>query len=438
MADAMTGQSIVFQLGAFLVFATFGGMMSGARSQNLGTRRDSVRVRDTLVETMFPIEHKPLQVGIEASYGWGWYYNANFNATPAGLAGCDFYSNGTGNLFGLKFIAEVPLWGDNSPWLFEPSLFAQFRQPDFSWTQYYSSYDPTTGMIGPFSIRHEILTTVDEVGIGSGFEYELFPNFRLRGIADFGFLFTQKYVTSLGTPTGLLFSDDTIRDTTIGSGNLSKKLAFVPSLALGMSYEAPLSDKLRARPGVEVSIPFGGNAIGSPSWLGSMSFWRAIEVNASLALLFDLTPRREMVPVFVKREISVPIPRSRPPTPAQLTASIRAVAVSSAGVQSNVVRMTVEEVRTRNADPVLNYIFFDPGSAKFPARYVTYSSPEEAHRNFQGSTDRNSIALMDLYRETLNILGDRLRKYPDARIMIIGSTDNMDDRMGGNSTGLLA
>src|SRR5665213_2055207 len=241
----MTGRSKVFPLAAFLILSPRGVNTARARCQDLGTRVYSV-MRDTLVETMFPIEHKPLQVGIEGSYGWGWYYNANFNA-PAARAGCDFYSNGTGNLFGLKFIAEVPLWGDNSPWLFEPSLFAQFRQPDFSWTQYYSSYDPTTGMIGPFSIRHEILTTVDEVGIGSGFEYELFPNFRLRGIADFGFLFTQKYVTSLGTPTGLLFSDDTIRDTTIGSGNLSKKLAFVPSLALGMSYEAPLSDKLRAR-----------------------------------------------------------------------------------------------------------------------------------------------------------------------------------------------
>jgi len=432
MAYAMTGRFKVFLIAAFLILSILGGMTPGARCQNLGMRVDSV-MRDTLEETMFPIEHKPLQAGIEASYGWGWYYNANFPA-PAALEGCDHYSSGTGNLFGLKFLAEVPLWGDASPWTFEPSLFAQFRQPDFSWTQHYSSYDPTTSMIVPFSIRHEILTTVDELGIGSGFEYELFPNFRLRGAANFGLLFARKYVTSEHhVEAGPLFSDDTIRDTTIGSGNLSKRLAFVPSLELGASYEAPLSDKLRARPGVEVSIPFGGYASGSPSWLGSMSFWRAIEVNASLALLFDLTPRREMVPVFVKREILVPIPKLRPPTPAKLTASIRAVAISSTGVQSNVVRMTVEEVRTRNADPVLNYIFFDAGSAKFPERYVTYTSPEEAQRKFQGSTDRNDISLMKLYRETLNIVGDRLRKYPSVTITLIGSTDNTDDRVSGTA-----
>ncbi|HEX5316507.1 MAG TPA: OmpA family protein, partial [Candidatus Kapabacteria bacterium] len=235
---------------------------------------------------------------------------------------------------------------------------------------------------------------------------------------------------------GPLFNNDTIRDTTIGSGRFPGR-SFVPSLTLGANYEAPLSDKLRVRPGVEISVPFGGNAAGSPSWLGSMSFWRAIEVNASLAVLFDLTPRREIVPVFVKREIPVPIQKPQPPTPPKLTASIRAVAISSAGVQSNVVRMTVEEVRTRNADPVLNYIFFDAGSAKFPERYVTYASLDEARRKFQGSTDRNSIGLMDLYRETLNILGDRLRKYPSVNITLIGSTDNTDDRKGGNSPELL-
>jgi outer membrane protein OmpA-like peptidoglycan-associated protein len=435
MASAMTGRFIAFPIAAFLTLSMLGGIAPDARCQNLGMRVDSV-MRDTLVETMFPIEHKPLQVGVEGSYGWGWYFNANLTATPAALAGCDFYSSGTGNLFDLKFLAEMPVWGDNSPLSFEPSLFAKFSQPDFSWTQHYSSYDPTTGTIGPFSIRHEVLTTVDELGVGSGFEYELFPNFRLQGIANFGILFERKYATSEHHEPGPLFSNDTIRDTTIGSGRLPGSI-FVPSLTLGANYEAPLSDKLRVRPGVEVSVPFGGNAAGSPSWLGSMSFWRAVEVNASLAVLFDLTPRREIVPVFVKREIPVPIQKPQPPTPPKLTASIRAVAISSAGAQSNVVRMTVEEVRTRNADPVLNYIFFDAGSAKFPERYVTYASLDEARRKFQGSTDRNSIGLMDLYRETLNILGDRLRKYPSVNITLIGSTDNTDDRKGGNLPELL-
>jgi len=422
-----------FPLVVLLISATVGGTVlissSGiARCQEVGTRPDSIPMRDTLVETLFPIEHKPLQAGIEASYGWGRYYNSNLTATPAALAGCDFYSSGTGNNFGARLLAGIPLWGDNSLWTFEPSLYARFRRPDFSWTQRASSYDTVSRTIVPFSVRHEILTSVDEVGIGSGLEYEFFPHWRFRGIANLGLLFEQKFETSEHrVEPGALFPDGT-RDTITGSGKLSNKLAFVPSLIFGANYEAPLSNKLRARPGVDVSVPFGGDAGGSPRWLGSMSFWRSIEINASLALLFDLTPRKETVPVFVKREIPVLIPKPEPPLAPKLTATIRAVAISNTGEQSNVVRMTVEEVRTRNADPVLNYIFFDAGSAKFPARYETYSNPEEARRIFKGSNERNDISLMNLYRETLNILGDRLRKYPSTSVTLLGSTDNMDDR----------
>ncbi len=433
MASAMTGRSIAFHFVALLLLATIGEITpTAAWCQSSKITGDSVEMRDTLVQTMFPIEHKPLQAGIEASYGWGWYSNANFNApaTPAALAGCDFYSSGTGNILGLKFLADVPLWGDASPWSFEPSLFAQFRHPDFSWTQFDSSYDPKTGTIGPFSIRHEILTTVDELGIGSGFEYEMLPNFQLFGAANFGLLFEQKYETSEHrVEPGALLADGT-RDTTTGSGNLSRRLAFIPSLTVGANYEAPLSDKLRARPGIEVSVPFGGDASTSPRWFSSMSFWRSIEVNATLAILFDLTPRQEMVPVYVKREVPIFLPKKvPPPISPTLTASIRAVAVSAEGMQSNVVRMTVEEVSTRNADPILNYIFFGPGSAKFPARYVTYPSSEAARLEFQGSHERKNISLMDLYRETLNILGDRLREYPSTKITLLGSTDNTDDRI---------
>ncbi len=96
--------------------------------------------------------------------------------------------------------------------------------------------------------------------------------------------------------------------------------------------------------------------------------------------------------------------------------------------------MTVEEVRTRNADPVLNYIFFDSGSAKFPSRYVTYASPDEAKRRFEGSSERHDIKLMNLYRETLNILGDRLRKNLGISIVLHGCTDNTDDRSFGNGS----
>ncbi len=386
--------------------------------------------RDTLVSSFYQIYHKPLQAGIAGSYGWGWYWNTNLQQ-PAALPGCDFYNTGTGNGFSLRAVAEMPLWGDASPWSFEPSIFFESQRPDFAWYQSEFTFNPSNPSTPqPFTIRHEVQTTADQVGIGGSFEFEAFPHFYLDAGANLGILFLQNYEASLHrVEGGPLFPDGT-RDTTTGTGNLSKKLDVVPALSVGMNYEAPLSRTLRARPGISLSIPFGGDAAGTnvPSWLFSMSFWREAELNVNLALLLDLTPRTETVPVFVKREIRVPMPPPPVAPPPTLTASIRAEAVSSTGEKSQVVRMTVEEVRTRNADPILKYIFFAPGSSAFPERYVTYPSPDEARRMFQGSSERHDISLMALYRETLNILGDRLQKYPSTRLTLVGSTDNTDDR----------
>lgn len=401
-----------------------------------GSIRDSVIMKDTLVQSEFVVEHKPLRAGIEVNYGWGDYYDASI-PSPIALIGCDKYSMGTGNEYGARFQADMPLWGDNSPWTLLPRLFIQFHHPEFDWTEIDQSYDTGSKSLVPFSIRHELLATIGEAGIGSGFSYELTNRWHAIAGANLGVIFLQSYQTSLHrVEPGVLFG--TTRDTITASGNFPKKLAFLPSISLGTNYDLPLSKKLWAEPGIEASLPFGGQAGGgSALWrFGGMSYWRAIEVNATLALMFDLTPRMETVPVFEKREVPSTIyiteqaPKVESP---KLSASIRAVAISSTGEKSDVVRMTVEEIRTRNADPILNYIFFDAGSTTFPTRYVTYPTAETAEREFQGSSERHDIKLMDLYRETLNILGDRMRKFPKSRITLIGSTDNSDDKDATNA-----
>ncbi len=427
----MKGRTLLLRYEALLAFSIswLVWFVPSAAVAQPGENGTGYITRDTLVQTMYLLHHKPLQVGLEGSFTWGWYSGANF---PEWLApkGCDFYSTGSWNGFSsLRTFADMPLWGDASPFSVKPSLFWNLHRPDFQWFLPIKRYNSQTNTLGPDSIRYEIATTLDEVGFGGSFEYQAANNFRFEAGLDLGILFLQHYVNSVShAEAGPLLESGKL-DTILSTGKLFNHLAVFPTLSIGASYEVPLSRTLHARPGISFSIPFGGDAATSPSWLGSMSYWHAVELHANLALLFDLTPRTEAYPVFVKREIRVPAPPPVLPPPApKLNASIRAVAVSRSGVESNVVRMTVEEVRTRNADPILNYIFFDPGSDKFPSRYVTYASAEAAEQEFQGSTDRHDISLMALYRETLNIIGDRLRKYPEAKLILTGTTDNTDDK----------
>ncbi|HEY3876225.1 MAG TPA: OmpA family protein [Candidatus Kapabacteria bacterium] len=391
--------------------------------------RDTVAIWDTLVESSYLIEHKPLRAGAEATFGWTDYYDASF---PFAEAGCDVWSMGTGYDFGFRLLADIPFWGDNSAWTFRPGFFFDYQKPQFNWVQADSSYDPTNNGLGSFKIDHDVDAIVSQAGISAAFDYEFLNRWHAIGSANVGIVLSQSYQTSLHKDgPGLMFWYDSTRDTVTGNPtDFPKHLTIVPSLSLGFAYDAPLSSKTWAEPGVELNLPFGGESgSANNAWrFGGSAFWREITLNATLAILFDLTPRSQIVPVFVKREIMdtvrVPIEESKP----ALSASIRAVAISANGEESPVARMTVEEVRTRNADPILNYIFFDAGSSSFPTRYKIYGTPDEAEREFQGSSERHDVKLMDLYRETLNILGDRMRKLPKAHVTLLGSTDNTGDR----------
>jgi outer membrane protein OmpA-like peptidoglycan-associated protein len=388
-----------------------------AYGQSSSVQRDSLVMKDTLVQSYYSIEHKPLRAGFEPMYGRGWYSGPNMPEVLSS-AGCDQFSAGVGAVYGIRLLAEVPFWGDYSNWTFEPAVYARIHNLTFDWFENARSFNTATNSVVPFTIRHELSAALDEAGINAQFDYRLIGGFSLHGGPAIGVTFHGHYDKSLHSVEAgnLLYG---VRDTTIGSGVLpGSKIRLLSSVALGASYELPLSRKLHVEPSIDITYPIGGLT----------SYWHGVEITAGLTFLFDLTPRTETVPIFVKEQVPVYVARTidtvKPSQPSPLRASIEAVAIDNLGQQSKAVRMTIEEVRTRNAYPILNYIFFDAGSAVFPARYVRYRSEEEALGNFQGSTIRQNIKLMDLYRETLNVLGDRLRKYPTATVTLIGSTSN--------------
>ena len=382
--------------------------------------QDSVVYRDTLVETPFEVVHKPLRAGVEPMYGRGWYRTTGVIPDPMSLAGCDNFGPGQGALYGLRMLAEVPFWGDNSRWTFEPSLYGKLHNGTFDWLELGQSYDTSSKSLKPFTIDHQLAATIGEVGVEGRMAYQVIGGLQLHAGAGVGFVFSKNYEKSFHmVEVGNHFSDGT-RDSSAGSNTLVDSMKLIPSLSLGASYELPLSRKLRVQPSIEISLPI----------LGLTNYWSGYQITGGLTFLFDLTPRREIVPVFEKRQVPVIIPRKvvevipPPPMPEPLTASIRAVAITRNGDTSGVVRMKVEEVLTRSACPILNYIFFDEGAAQFPKRYVQYASFDEASREFQGSSERRDIKLMDLYCETLNILGDRLHRNPKATVTLLGSTSN--------------
>ena len=105
------------------------------------------------------------------------------------------------------------------------------------------------------------------------------------------------------------------------------------------------------------------------------------------------------------------------PPPPVMDVDIAAVGVNEKGEQKNLVQMRVEEFVVQRYVPLLNYIFFDEASSDVPARYVLLSAQESSlfdiDKLYQAET-------LDIYRHALNIIGKRMRQYPDAVLTLTG------------------
>lgn len=88
--------------------------------------------------------------------------------------------------------------------------------------------------------------------------------------------------------------------------------------------------------------------------------------------------------------------------------------------------LVMEEVQTWDLYPLLNYVFFDIGSAKIPDRYNLFESPNDPYKAV--FADTNIIGgTMEKYYHMMNIYGYRLAKYPDVNIEVVGCIDGETD-----------
>lgn len=86
--------------------------------------------------------------------------------------------------------------------------------------------------------------------------------------------------------------------------------------------------------------------------------------------------------------------------------------------------------RVRESFPIRNYVFFDEGSAEIPIRYEALtkaqaaSFKEEQLQDVQPkSMTGRSLRQMTVYYNTINVVGDRMKRNPNTRISLIGASE---------------
>ncbi len=105
------------------------------------------------------------------------------------------------------------------------------------------------------------------------------------------------------------------------------------------------------------------------------------------------------------------------PKKLRLLSDITAVGIDSTGKEVPNPKFVVEEFVSNRLDPLLNYVFFDENSSLLGRKYRKLNSSEA-----DGFSVSNlySDSTLGIYYSILNIVGSRLRQYPDAKLKLVG------------------
>lgn len=82
--------------------------------------------------------------------------------------------------------------------------------------------------------------------------------------------------------------------------------------------------------------------------------------------------------------------------------------------------LTIEEIKTIDASPMLGQIYFEKGSSEIPPRYIRFQSAAET----AGFDEQSFRDTLEKYFQVLNIIGKRLAAAPAATIRLVGCNDN--------------
>ncbi len=102
------------------------------------------------------------------------------------------------------------------------------------------------------------------------------------------------------------------------------------------------------------------------------------------------------------------------------------VTETTAGMSVTPASLTIEEVRTIDASPMLSHVYFDKGSSDIPIQYVRFTGPGQT----AGFDEHRFRDALEKYYQVLNVVGERLTANPGAAVTLVGCNDNTGEEKG--------
>lgn len=174
-----------------------------------------------------------------------------------------------------------------------------------------------------------------------------------------------------------------------------------------VGYDIRLTNNIYVTP--ELGYAYGfTNVLNTSNW--KVHAARA-GVTVSWAILPDAEPTMVAAP-------EAPVAQAEPAKPMR-SMSLTVKSTMADGTTLPGADVLITELRNYDAVPILPYVFFDVNSTTIPTRYHAFTNT-----SFDEGTIQDSV--LGVYHELLNIVGSRMRRYPDATISIGGYREPAD------------
>lgn len=187
------------------------------------------------------------------------------------------------------------------------------------------------------------------------------------------------------------------RERLVATADIPELASLVPMITLGASYDIPLDEREQWTLSPEILLSYGISDI------TSAVPWSVSPLRAGVNLLY----------AFIDDTAA----SAAASTPGAISANVNAVGLEADGREVPSVVIRVEEFLGSSCKPLLPYVFFDAGSSEIPARY-TQRIPATI-----GTFTENGLhqmSMLDTYHQLLDILGSRMREYPQSTITLTG------------------
>lgn len=355
---------------------------------------------------------------------YGFFGRLNYNMHTASFAGeewnvpncCPEFESGIGFGFGIGAFYSLPIMKN---WDLNLRLSYNNLSALLSREEPITVSNPNgTSTDGLF--EHQIDASLSSIALSPLATYRTTKQVSLHlGFRAGAFMVSQySQKEEIKEPSNGYFPDTGDRTRHESDGDIPNASALDVAALVGLSYSLPLNKSFEWFLEPEVFYSFGVMPVSSDV------SWTANGLSGGIAIKY--APREVIEPIIPPKEAPAP-PLPAPPPPPEFKAFITAVSVDEEGNESDVSQIRVNEYLSRRIHPLLNFIFFDNNSAEISPRYKRMG--EEEKENFSPNF-LVDLETMEVYHQVLNIVGNRMKRYPNTTIKLIGCNANQGPEKG--------